>query len=125
MANEKERMGTSTRKHVHARCYQHHTEMLLKPLSKPGEVLLYACHEPGCLVRYDSSKGYFLETEDASTVALEIRPDVRCVNDGRPMYLAEVKPQRTSFRLWKCPECNYSRTNDEEISGGLGKKMGA
>jgi hypothetical protein len=124
MASEQERLGTSTGKELHVLCYQHHTEMLLRLLREPAEGLLYTCREPGCLVRYDSSHGYFIDTNDAETIEQETTPRVGCPNDGQLMYLAEVMPQRRSFRRWKCPECNGSRTN-EETSGGLEKKMGA
>ena len=117
-------MGTSTRRDLHILCYQHHTEMLLRLLSEPAEGLLYACREPGCLVRYHSLDGYFIDSKDAKTIDQEITPRVSCPDDARLMYLAEVMPQRRSFRLWKCTECNESRTN-EETSGGLEKKMGA
>jgi hypothetical protein len=99
--------------------------MLLRLLSEPAEGLVYACQEPGCLVRYDSSHGYFLDTKDAETIEQETTPHVSCSNDGQLMYLAEVMPERRSFRRWKCPGCNLSYINDEETSGGLGKKMGA
>ncbi len=127
IAHESERLGTSTGKELHVLCYQHHTEMLLRLLSEsePAEGPVYACQEPGCLVRYDSAHGYFLDTEDAKTIEQETAPQVSCSNDGQLMYLAEVDPERRSFRLWKCPECNLSCINDEESSGGLGKKMGA
>jgi hypothetical protein len=98
--------------------------MLLRPLSEPAEPL-YACQEPGCLVGYHSARGYFLDTKDANTLEQETTPHVNCSNDGHLMYLAEVSPTRRSFRLWKCPKCNLSYINDEENSGGLGKKMGA
>jgi len=93
-------------------------------LSEPAERVLYACQEPGCLIRYDASRGYFLETEDLKTIELEIMPRVNCPNDGHHMHLTQVNPERSSFRLWKCPECNQSRSN-EEASGERGKKMGA
>jgi len=124
MAREKETLGTSTRKDLHVLCYQHHTEMLVRLLSNPAERPLYTCRERSCLVRYDSSDGYFVDTRDAKAFEEERTPGVICPNDGQPMYLAEVMPERSSFRLWKCPECNESRTN-EETSGGLEKKMGA
>ena len=124
MASEQERLGTSTGKDLRVLCYQHHTEMLLRPLGDPAEGMVYTCQESGCLIRYDISHGYFLDTKDARTVELEIIPRVICSNDAQRMHLAEVMPERRSFRLWKCPECNGSRTN-EETSGGLGKKMGA
>lgn len=124
MASEQERLGTSTRRDLHVLCYQHHAEMLPRLLSEPAKGLLYACREPGCLVRYHSFDGYFIDPKVAETIDQEITPRVSCPNDGRLMYLAEVIPQRRGFRLWKCPECNGSRTN-EETSGGLEKKMGA
>jgi hypothetical protein len=124
MACEKERSGTSTRKGLRVLCYQHHIEMLLEIDGELLEAVLYACREPGCLIRYDSSRGYFIDTKDARTIEQEMAPRVSCHRDGHPMYLAEVRPERRSFRLWKCPECNASRTN-EESSYGLGKKMGA
>jgi hypothetical protein len=117
-------LGINTGKDLHVLCYQHHTEMLLRLLSESAEGVLYACREPGCLVRYDNSDGYFIDTGDAKTIEQETTPRVSCPNDGQLMYLAEVTPQRSDFRLWKCPECNRSRTN-EETSGGLEKKMGA
>jgi hypothetical protein len=98
--------------------------MFLKLDSESAEELLYACREPGCLVRYNTSGGYFIDTIDAKTIEQEMTPRLSCPNDGQPMYLAEVMPERRSFRLWKCPECCGSRTNEENW-GGLGKKMGA
>jgi len=117
-------LGTSTRRDIHVLCYQHHTEMLLIHRDEPVEALVYACREPDCPVRYDSSAGYFINSVDAKTIEQEITPRVSCPNDGYLMYLAEVQPERSNFRLWKCPECNASRTN-EESSHGFGKKMGA
>ena len=124
MASEKERSGTSTRRDLRVLCYQHHIEMLLEIDGELLDAVMYACREPGCLVRYDSSHGYFIDTKDAKTIKREMVPRVSCHSDEHPMYLAEVRPERRSFRLWKCPECNASRTN-EESSPGLGKKMGA
>lgn len=118
------RLVTGTGKDLHVLCYQHHTEMLPRLLSEPAEGVLYACQEPSCLVGYDSSDGYFIDTKNSKTIEEETTPRVSCPNDGHFMYLAEVMPQRRSFRLWKCPECNGNRTN-EETSGGLEKKMGA
>ena len=91
--------------------------MVLELRSEPPEGLLYACQEPGCLVRYDTSCGYFLDTNDTKTIGLEIKPRVSCINDGYRMYLAEVMPERSSFRQWKCPECNERRTNEETLGG--------
>jgi ribosomal protein L37AE/L43A len=117
-------VSTRARKGLHALCYQHHQEMLPKLRSESTEPLLYVCREPGCLIRYDSSTGYFLDATDKKAFEQEILPRVKCPSDQRPMYLARVQPERSSFRLWKCPECGASRTN-EGYSSGLGKKMGA
>jgi hypothetical protein len=87
--------------------------MLLESGSEPVETSLYACQEPGCYVCYDSSQGYFISKQDADTTDLDIRPRVNCPHDGHPMYLAEVRPEKKSFRLWKCPECKTIRTNEE------------
>jgi hypothetical protein len=99
--------------------------MLLRVLDESAERLLYACKEPGCLIRYAGPQGYFLDTEDAKTIEMELIPRVNCSNDGHRMYLVEALPQRRNYRLWQCPECNQGRANDEENSGGLGKKIGA
>jgi hypothetical protein len=90
--------------------------MLLKSRSGPCRnvpVCLYACREPGCFVRYDSSQGYFIGKQGAETPEPDIIPHVSCPSDGHLMYLAEVRPERKSFRLWKCPECSAIRTNGE------------
>jgi len=87
--------------------------MVLKSRSDPVETFLYACREPSCFVCYESSQGYFINKQDAETTEPDIRPRVSCPNDGHLMYLAEVRPERKSFRLWKCPECSTIRTNEE------------
>jgi hypothetical protein len=113
MGSENERLGTSTRKDLHVLCYEHHTEMPFECRSEPAETFLCACREPGCFIHYDSSQGYFLDGQNGDRSELEIKPGVRCPKDGHLMYLAEVRPERKSFRLWKCPECNAIRTNGE------------
>ena len=87
--------------------------MLLKFRSQPAEAFLYACREPGCFINYDSSQGYFFDEQDAGTTEPDIKPLVSCPNDGHLMYLAEVRSDRKSFRLWKCPECYAIRTSGE------------
>lgn len=119
-----ERLGTRTRKDLHVLCYQHHTVMLPELLHDPSEQLLYVCKEPGCLIGYNNLDGYFIHTENAKTVKEELTPRVSCSNDERLMYLTEVRPDTRSFRLWKCPECGASRTNEDPWPE-LGRKMGA
>jgi hypothetical protein len=98
--------------------------MLPKLRGESTEALLYVCLEPDCLIRYDSSAGYFIGTANQKALEQEILPRVNCRSDERPMYLAEVQAKIRSFRLWKCPECGASCTNEEFLSG-LGKKTGA
>jgi hypothetical protein len=112
-ASKMERQGTDTRKELHVLCYEHHSEMLPKFQSESAETPLYACREPGCFIHYDNSQGYFVETQHAATIEPEIKPGIRCPKDGHLMYLAAVQPERKSFRMWKCPECNRIQTNEE------------
>jgi len=87
--------------------------MLLESRSGLAETFLYACREPGCFIHYYISQGYFIEPQDGNGGEPEIKPGVHCPKDGRVMYLAEVRPERKSFRLWKCPECDAVHTNGE------------
>lgn len=87
--------------------------MPLERRGEPAETFLYACREPGCFVHYSSSQGYFIEPQNGERSEPEIKPAVHCPKDGHVMYLAEVRPKRKSFRLWKCPECNAIHMNRE------------
>jgi hypothetical protein len=89
------------------------TRILLKLRSKPAEMLVHTCPEPGCQVHYQEFRGYFIVLQEANTIERDIVPGVRCSKDGQLMYLAEVRPERKGFRLWKCPKCNTSRSNQE------------
>lgn len=95
-------------------CYEHHVlmrpiQILVKGNIYATQTLAYACPEPDCVVHYNSPSGYFVTS----------MPDIACPHHGLPMYLAEVKPQNRSFRLWRCPQvgCNATRTNEEHLSG--------
>jgi hypothetical protein len=81
--------------------------------SKSEEMLGYACPKPGCLVRYQNLRGYFIARREASLIERDMLPCVRCSKDRQLMYLAEVWLERKDFRLWKCPKCNTSRRNQE------------
>jgi hypothetical protein len=116
-------VASSGRKVLDVLCYQHHHKMLPKLRSESTERLVYVCREADCLVRYDSSTGYFVDSAaDKKSLEREILPRVRCSSDERPMYL--VKVHGGGFRLWKCPDCGATRSN-ENSSKGLGKKAGA
>jgi hypothetical protein len=112
-ATKKGRQGISTRNDLHVLCYEHHTEMLLECRSEPAETFLYACREPDCFIHYHSPQGYFIEPLNGDRSEPGIKPGVHCPKDGSLMYLAEVRPEKKSFRLWKCPECDAVRTNGE------------
>jgi hypothetical protein len=93
-------------------CYEHHVSMnpvkiLIKGDRHLTPALAYACPEPGCLIHYNSPAGYFIAP----------MPDVTCPHHRVLMYLAEVKPQNRSFRLWRCPQCDATHTNDENLAG--------
>jgi hypothetical protein len=87
--------------------------MILERRKESAETFLYVCREPDCFIHYNSSQGYFIEPQDGDNSEPEIKPGVFCSKDRSFMYLAEVRPERRSFRLWKCPECNAMRTNEE------------
>jgi hypothetical protein len=111
---------------LHPLCYEHHVEMslvqillrLLKGDAYPAQTLAYACPEPDCLIHYNSPVGYFT-TQDGTQLERESAPRVACPHHGLPMYLGEVKPER-SFRLWRCPQlgCHASRTNEDLLVAG-------
>jgi hypothetical protein len=101
-------------------CHEHHLEMRLTqvPLqtgSEPSQSLVYACPEPDCLVHYNSSGGYFALLQNGNGIDRDMMPELVCSQDGLPMYLAAVLTTQRSFRLWRCPQCNSSRRNDDEL----------
>ena len=101
-------------------CHEHHLEMRLTqvPLHAGNELaqtLVYACPEPDCLVHYHGSRGYFVVTDNGNGADRDVLPEVWCSQDGLPMYLAEVLPTQRSFRLWRCPQCNSSHRNEDEL----------
>jgi len=101
-------------------CHEHHLEMRLAqvPLntgSEPTQTLVYACPEPDCPVHYNSSRGYFAVVHNGNGIDRDMMPKVWCSQDGLPMFLADVLPAQRSFRLWRCPQCNWSRRNGDEL----------
>ena len=98
-------------------CYEHHTamsvvQMVLGNGSAPQEIQ-YACQGSDCSARYTREHGYFIAPRNGSGPEKEILPQVRCPHDGALMYLAEVRPQERSLRLWRCPLCSAARANTE------------
>jgi hypothetical protein len=102
--------GTIPINSIRPLCYEHHTEMTLPELAPDDYGLAYACREFDCLVHYTRSRGYFLNTQNRDLIEQEVAPREQCSIDGHPMYLLEVQPQHPSFRLWRCPKCNMSRS---------------
>jgi hypothetical protein len=94
---------------LQALCHEHHVKLELRSLpgrdSSPS-VVVYSCPEPACLVHYTSLQGYFILSVNGHGAATDPVPQVRCIHDRMPMYLAEVLPEKRSFRLWRCPKCN-------------------
>jgi len=118
---KKKQRRLQTERDINVLCYEHHigmtlSQILLKIGRKPRRAAAYVCEEPGCSLRYTSSRGYFVTTRDGSRIEREIMPRVSCPRDAHLMYLAEIRPTQKNYRLWKCPECDVGRTN-EELSG--------
>ena len=113
-----------TKTDLHPLCYEHHVEMslvqiLLRVLKSdiyPAQTLAYACPESGCHIGYTSPMGYFV-TPNGTEIERDSTLEVACPDHGLPMYLAEVKPQKRSFRLWRCPQfgCRASLTNEANL----------
>ncbi len=56
-------------------------------------------------------------SQDGNANELDMVPSVRCPRDGTPMYLAEIDQHKRGFRLWRCPQCDGRRTNEEDLIG--------
>lgn len=97
-------------KQLRALCHEHHVEMRTTEAIQTE----YACPKPDCAVRYSPSNGYFIAAKDGE-VEFAMIPRRRCPNDGQPMYLAEISPEKRAFRLWRCPKCDSSRTNEVNL----------
>jgi len=95
---------------LHALCHEHHVEM------RTSEALEteYACPKADCAVRYSASNGYYIAARNGQ-VEFGMTPHRTCPHDGQPMYLAEINPEKRAFRLWRCPKCDSSRTNEENL----------
>jgi hypothetical protein len=106
-------------KQFHALCHEHHIEMRMTEVDiqtdgPPTRISAYACPELDCAIHYTPSKGYFVVGK-CGQVELDMAPRVKCYRDGQPMYLAETNPEKRAFRLWQCPQCDSSRTNEEGL----------
>ena len=115
--------GTQPSKKLRALCHEHHVAMRLNQslLNSEGgdltQTRAYACTEPDCLVHYNNYRGYFILSQSGNTNELDMVPNVRCLHDGAPMYLAEIDLEKRGFRLWICPQCDGRRTNEEGLIG--------
>jgi|HubBroStandDraft_4_1064222.scaffolds.fasta_scaffold112847_1 hypothetical protein len=93
-------------------CYEHHVEMKSVRLEKSTNPfttysLAYVCPISGCVICFARGTGYFAAEGgggDQTKPAEVLR--VSCPQDEQPMYLAEVHPQKTSLRLWRCGKAN-------------------
>ena len=112
--------ATQPSKELRALCHEHHVEMRLNQGLSNSEgyatqTLAYACTDPHCLVHYNISRGYFTLSQNGNTAEPDMVPRVRCLHDGMPMYLAEINQEKRDFRLWRCPQCDGRRTNEEDL----------
>lgn len=106
-------------KQLHPLCHEHHivmrmTKIFMKMEGRGAQTSAYRCSEADCPVRYSVSHGYFL-CATGEQVEMGITPHVRCPRDAQPMYLAETNPEKRAFRLWRCPQCDSSHTNEEGL----------
>ena len=114
--------ATQPSKELRALCHEHHVEMRLNQSLSNSEgyatqTLAYACTDPHCLVHYNISRGYFALSQNGNTDEPDMVPRVRCLHDGMPTYLAEINQEKRDFRLWRCPQCDGRRTNEEGLIG--------
>ena len=110
-------------------CHEHHLEMRLNRSLSNGDggatqAMAYRCTEPDCVVHYNTSRGYFLSGQNEDKDAKDALPEVRCLKDGVPMYLAKTSRAKTSFRLWTCPQCGAGRTNEDGVIGLSAEEIG-
>ena len=71
--------------------------------------------EADCRVHYSIDGGYFLTGQNGHRNDLEVIPAVRCLDDGTPMYLAEIDLDKREYRLWICPQCGGRRTHEQGL----------
>ncbi len=114
--------ATQPGKELRALCHEHHVKMrlnqsLVNSAGKAKQTLAYACTEPDCLVHYNIFRGYFMLAQNENMNQMDRVPRVRCPRDGAPMYLAETDLEKKEFRLWRCPQCDARRTNEEGLIG--------
>jgi len=121
--------ATQPGKELRALCHEHHVEMrlnqsLVNNAGKAKQTLTYACTERDCLVHYNVFRGYFILPQDGNMNQMDRVPRVRCPHDGTPMYLAQIDLEKRGFRLWRCPQCDGRRTNEECLIGLASQGIG-
>lgn len=114
--------ATQPSKELRALCHEHHVEMRVHQSFSNGQAeatrpLAYVCTAPDCYVHYNISRGYFMMSQNGSGNEWDQMPKVKCFHDGAPMYLAEIDVEKRAFRLWRCPQCGASLTNEEGLVG--------
>jgi hypothetical protein len=117
-------------KRIHPLCYDHHIEMrftlvLLKTEKELTQIIAYVCPVAGCPVHYNTSYGYFIPMQNENEIERDMTPRVACSQDGVRMFLAEVRPTHRSFRLWRCPHCDASHSNQEHLLSDNGTSVEA
>ena len=119
--------GTELSKNLRPLCYEHHVEMenrsSLNGDAETTKGITHGCAEPDCSVHYNIARGYFMLSQNGNRAERDTMPKIRCFLDGAPMYLAEINPQKRSFRLWMCPQCGARRTNEESLAGFASQKV--
>ena len=120
--------ATQPSKELRALCHEHHVEMRLNQGLSNSEgyatqTPAYACTDPHCLVHYNIFRGYFMLPQNENMNQMDRVPRVRCPHDGTPMYLAEIDLEKRDFRLWRCPQCDGRRTNEEDLISSASQEI--
>jgi hypothetical protein len=89
-------------------------QVLRRGEGPPTDTSLYACPRPDCGVQYAPSTAYFIAPNSGHAESHMTRR-VMCPRDGQPMYLTDTNPEKRAFRLWRCPQCDSTRTNEEDL----------
>ena len=110
-------------KQLHVLCHEHHVEMSVTEsfptmVGLTAQTSAYGCPVADCPVYYTVSNGYFISANQEHA-ELDMMPRITCPRDGQPMYLAEINREKKAFRLWRCPQCNSSWTNEENLVNNI------
>jgi len=86
--------------------------MLLESWKESAEDVPICLPEPGCFIHYNSSQGYFIESQNGDRSESEIKPGVHCPKDER-LCTSRRCGRKKELPPMEMPECDGIRTNGE------------